>query len=657
MSTQQYIEAASEAVSSYFPRFINHGPTPYIFGLGATILGVIFGSLYTDNESFIEFQNHLDKESYFQEMKQLFLKKDQFFELLKILVVFIVGIFFVIFIFTIILAVKLFNVNKLLSRSLKDVDDRLQSTENVIESILKDNEVIDVEKLGFFRKEIEQQRISFNDLITNKALELETKISDAKSTCLKIKNNVHSDMLKFQSYVERIKELKMDIVNINDSLTKTKSSSQNLENEVAQFTKDVNHRMNESIKLIDDSIVSLNNRLKDQDVDICKCNSLLINSQILFEASIAKFELIESINKDDGKSTVSQERIISCLKSALEINEHFKNSNEVNSDYNDSTTESSKLMSELPLTTGFIEKNPYSNSINSLLFEFMKRLSNIEEKLLDHNSLINNNSNKIKNLDLSTNDKISDLKFYSDEWIISWVSVIYGLFNSSFLHLENQLFGIDCLEYTTIFDIGTSEIENNSELFYDIMDKCKQKCLKVIKEVNLLIFEYYLVQKSYSNNKSSLLALCYAKIDEELTELFESFQISINNSKITKTKLLSINNTLFKLKHDLTSDLKDDTQRFNSLVKQNLDDFYIIHDTMKSIFRESSSNPVKEDTGDDDSIIEISEHSNSLLSSSHEDSSFSENDSSILPDNLSEASLRPFKLLHSFNKAKRSTSN
>jgi hypothetical protein len=646
----QLLETIEQAFTNYIPDQIVHALNPYILGASATVLGIVLGSLYTDNESFIEFQTYMDKESHLKEMNELFLKKDQFLDSIKVLIFILILLFSIAVLFGILLAVKVFRFNKSVSLSLVKIEERFQNTETVIESILKDNEIVDVEKLQFFKKEVEQQRSAFNDLIANKSLELETKISNAKSACLKIKTTVHGDMVKTQNLVEKIDTFKPNLTNISETLIKTKATSELLETDIANFTKNMTQKMDEAEANVEQKFKNLNMKLTDQDVDIFKCNALLVNSRILLEAAVSKFESIECINNNADLTSSHQERIIACLKTATEITDYFKTQDNVNID-----TASSKLLSELPLTTGYLEKDPYKNSINTLLFEFMKRLSLIEEKLSTYNLLINNNSKEIKKLDLTTDNKISDLKFYSDEWITSWVSVIYGLFNSSFLHLENQLFGIDCLEYTTIFDVSNPELDDNSQLFYEIMDQCKQTSLKIIKEVNLLIFEYYLVQKSYTNNRSSLLNMCNTKIDEELDDLFKHFEISILASKVPKAKQGNIINTLFKLKHDLCSDLKGDTQRFNELVKQNLDDFYIIHDTMKSILKETSTSDIRNeyDLGHDDSIIEISEYSNSLLSSSHEESSFSESDSSILPENFSESSLKPFKLTSSLIKNKK----
>ena len=74
-----YIMESIESIISSFSLYSSIGSfSPYVFGATATGLGLFLGSLYTENESMLEFQKHVDKESYFQEMKNLFLRREQF---------------------------------------------------------------------------------------------------------------------------------------------------------------------------------------------------------------------------------------------------------------------------------------------------------------------------------------------------------------------------------------------------------------------------------------------------------------------------------------------------------------------------------------------------------------------------------------------------
>ena len=638
-----YIMESIESIISSFSLYSSIGSfSPYVFGATATGLGLFLGSLYTENESMLEFQKHVDKESYFQEMKNLFLRREQFSQALLFVsaaVIFTllleVGSFFVI-------NSKMKKSNNFWGLAQSDICDRLERMEEVIESILRDNSNMDMKQMRIFKSEIDQQRDSFKNLITNKSLELETRISDAKTSCQKIKIAVHTDMQKVVEVSSKLMSMKNDFANIGESVKNTRVMTQSIQTEVAAALEEAREKIKHYMDEFESSCSSLEERSKLHEVDIFKCNAMLVNAEILLEAALAKFEFIEAIDTSDNSAKSESSRLVTCLQNALDVKKYFDDQPEVEQE------DGEALSDALPFRTPAVEKNPYKNSVNSVIFELMKRLSLLEERTTDQMSMISKNADKIKLLDASTTEKLSGMKFHSDEWITAWVSVIYSLFNSSFLQLENQLFGIDCLEYPSIFDVANEKLEENSTLFYDIMDKCKEKCVKIVKEVNMLIFEYYLVQNAYSGTNSSLLSMCNTKIDEEISDLFIHFDSTIRNSSISQSKQSGIMNTLLRLKMDLTSDLKSDTLRFNTLVKQNLDDFYLIHDTMKSIYKGSeihnmSSSRSHRDNNADDSIIEISDISNSLLSV-HEDSSFSENEHSFSADSFSETSLKPFKL-------------
>lgn len=622
---------------------------PYAFGVGTTTLGMLLGSLFSGKDSLVEFQKHMDMESYIQEMKEMFLKRDQFANLLKIVLIVATIAILCEVMLCLVFGYRLRSLKMYLNASLELANEKFDKVETVIESILRDQQVIDIEQLKFFKNEIEQQRESFSDLITSTSLELKTKITDSKSVCLKAKSSVRTDLKNVQDLLENIQTVKNDILSLNKVLEETSQSTKVLDTQVKVFTADVNQKMDNAVSALENTLKDLNVKQENNTVDLMKCNCLLLNSQTLFEASIAKFEQVALVKDfDSGEKTPFSERLVMCLTRATELN-NFLNSEEkedLNLDVQSTTSQDR--------TKNNSQKD---HCTNSMLFALSKRISLLEEKSCDHQFLISDITKRIQNVDNKTSEKLSHMQFYSEEWITSWVSVIYSLFNSSFQHLENQLFSIDCMEYTRLFDIAGAKIEENSNLFCNIMDSCKDCCLKTIKEVNLLIFEYYLIQKSSTNTSPHLISMCNAKIDDELNVLFSYLQNEISNSTDDKSKRSQFDELLPKLKEDLTADLKNDTAKFNELVRHNLHDFYIIHDTMKSICKASTTHPnggyhlYENQEENDDSIVEISD--NSLLSA-YEDSSFSEADLTA-QHSFEEYSLKPFKLTNHRQQKQRTT--
>lgn len=641
MDTNMY-EVVELAIDSLAPQSLKDNFVSYLLGASATIVGVIINRMVTSDDTIVEFNKTLEEQSYLQEMRALFMKKDHFENMIKTSVLLLVGYLIMSSTFVFYLAFKLFQINSRLKAYQVNADLKLKNTEDVIESILKESEIVDIEQLKFFKSEIEQQRTAFQNLILNKSLELETKISDAKSVCIKTKKAVHEDLAEVEKLVANISGLRKELDNINELMEITRNNSKLLEIDMKHFSDDINKKMADTIAKFSSRIHEVNQKVESQEVNLFKCNALLLNSQTLLEASICKFEALEYIKNSQESDNISiSSRILSCIKKANEFQQYMDqiDSKSVTTKPNNSTD----LSLELPSTTGYTEKTFNLTSTNSAIYKILQKIDVLEKEVSLHDHLISRNTDGIKIIQSNTSDEISNIKSFSDDWVISWVSVIYGLFNSSFLQLENQLFDIDCLEYSTVFEV---ENDDNGKLFEEIMSQCKQTCLKAIKEVNLLIFEYYLIQNSYACSKSSLIGMCNVKIDDEIEQLFEYVEQLINSSDINAAKQQNIKNTLFKLKHDLKSDLKSDTHKFNDLVKQNLDDFYIIHDTMKSLIVSQKEKSSDHDNEYDNSIIELSDHTDSLLSS-QENSSFSENDSSLIESSIPGTKLKPLKLADS----------
>ncbi|OUT24009.1 hypothetical protein CAS74_000391 [Pichia kudriavzevii] len=605
-----------------------------LVGLGATAIGVAIGSFFNDNETIEELHDYLDKEQYIQYLVSSFIKKDEFIELFKYAVLSIIFMIAFALAFAGFTLVKLKKQDKTTALKLENIHEKISNIEHVIESILRDHENIDIEQLKFFKSEIDQQRITFKNLISNKTLELETKISAATSVCSKAKTQVQTDLKNAKDMICHSDYLKNELNAIQQTLNNVKLKSQTIETDMTELYDSISEKRTFIEQEFKEKFTSLNEKLNSQYVDIHKCNNLLLDSQIMLEAAVIEFEKVSNPT-DIAKSSNITERTILCLRKALEVKSYYETGTETEN------LCSSSMITELPFTSGNIETDPNKNSVNASLIKIMSHVSDIEERLDVQEVLIKKNCSDLKNSLNLTATKVSDIKAYSDEWITSWIAVLYALFNSTFMNLEDQLFGIDYMEYKTIFQFESNKSNENSNLLQDIVEKCKKTCLKTINEVNLLIFEYYLVQKSSPECGSSLVSLCEAKIDEELEDLFESIKIALGRSSITEPQKSNILNTLHKLKQDLVSDLKCDTRRYNSLVKQNLKDFHLIHDTIKTLFTKPEHKGLS--LSEDESVIEVSDNSISLISENI-NSSYSEDDSSFLNEGLSGSSLRPFKI-------------
>lgn len=606
---------------------------PYAIGISATAIGIFLGTFYSDDSSLLEFQKHVEKESYFKEMKTFFLKKDHFFNILRWSITGFAISFILLTIFVIYLAYDLFKLKRYILTYMTQNSKRVDDMECVIESVLKDNEITDFKRLEICKEEFKEQKKSFQEFLQNTSMEFEIAKQDCQNICNKAKKVAQSYTKKISDIFINFDSLKLEVSSLFEKIEDVSQKSNTLGNDLEKISSDVFEKA-EIIKKNSNKIFEdLNTQLNSEMLDISKCNALLICSKSLFEASIEKFNEINLKLKDDSiideKELDSNEEvssISSVLNKAIEISKFL------NSNLNENMENEKKLYDQYPG--------------NALLITLMERLSSIEVEMFNQNSLITSNDTSIKKLEKNTMEKISNLKFDNDKWVTSWVSVMYGIFNSSFLHLENELFGIDSLEYQTIFEGSDDIIKENSKVMYDIMELCKKSCISIIKEVNLLIFEYYLIKQSFSGSKASIILICNDKIDKELNLMCLKIEKNIDHLSLDVDKKDGILGRLRNLINELSIDLKNDTLNFNTLVKNNLDDFCIMHETMKSLsthIKQEDNFSSADDDSDIDSIIEINAHSTFNSSCSENENSFSGNNSY--------SSLKPFKL--SVNKAKK----
>lgn len=601
-------------VSSTIPQLFSSKVYPYLFGASATVAGVLINKIMNADEPLHDLQKQFEHQSYIHEMRELYLRKDQMDGALRKVLLIPMSVTFFCLILVVFLVFKVRGMKSILQTTKDQFELRIKNSEDVIESILMELEPVDFEQIMAYKRQLDHQRTNFEDLIHNKSLELETKLADAKNTCIKAKKCVQEDLSKVEKLVGNIRGMKETVNNLNESLELIRSNTKLLEIELKHSTEDVNKRIDEAIDSLSSKIGEIDKQSESDSVNIFKCNSLLINAQILFEAAISKIEALESIENITPSQNSSSTRIENCRQKADELNDFMKKSNIISSEDNIGPT-------------------------NAALYQILQTLDVLEKKVCSEEVSNLKNTDAIKGLNLKLHHELIDLKSQNDDWILTWVSIMYGLFSSSFLQLENQLFGIDFMEYITSNDEKLDDSES-LKLLEEMIVECKKACIKIIKEVNLLVFEYYLIQKSQYSDSSSLTNMCHLKIEEELDKLIKKLEMPINASYLSESKKLGIKNTLLNLRHGLASDLKTDTDKFNWLVKQNLDDFYIIHETMKSMDLLKPSNEV---INHGDSLIELSDYSSSLISS-HNDESFSESDSSLLDTSISQTKLRPLKL-------------
>lgn len=519
----------------------------------------------------------------------------------------------------------------------------MENLERVVDSILLESNNEDVEMLKF---DFNDKLNSLNDSFLNRVNNLELKLIKAQTTIDEYKSNIQEEYQNIKSLVKKVPEVQNILTNFDIDLGEIKLKINTLNSEISKISTSIESELFKVSKRIRDFKDDLNSKLDQEEIQIFKCNALLVNSKILFESSLIRFEnilhLIDSnIEIDDlneNKENIlpgdSSSKLEDLLKDGLKIINTLKSNEKT-------AKEIDFLLNAEVGTTINSELGIEENATTALLFDVSKRLDTVETHINVQERYIHQNLDKMRSLNNNHNEKISEMKSHSEDWIIAWVSVIYGLFNSTFIDLQNQLLGHDNFNSLNGFIEAISSFDDGEVFFEEFISHCKDTCLKVMKEVSLLIFEYYLIHRDINKNGDSILPVCHSKIEFEVDTLICLFEDTLKRTKINTKEYTNLRTEVSSFKEKLKFDMSQNAITFNSLFQQNLKDFYIIHDTMKNLLTEESRRTIVEPEKNNADIIEVSDNSFDSVISIHT-STFSSDDGNT--SLMSDDSFKPFKL-------------
>ncbi|GMM30163.1 hypothetical protein DAMA08_029080 [Martiniozyma asiatica (nom. inval.)] len=620
------------------PAFVIHSkPGPFLFGAGTTVLGFVIAA-------FSGSQSNLDLEVINGASEQSqYIKESQVLELANSVIIYTTLLFFINFASIIALMIRALYFTKRSEKMHFAHQKKLQDIEIVVNSILQDEETVDAKQLEYLKKSSETLKLEFSDLVINKTLEFNTNIQKAISLIAKDKAQCQSSCKQVSTVMEKIPEIKNKLTELAEH-TST----------VSDFIKSVTGKADEiKIKLknkfqeLDDNLQkerkSIYEKVDAESFNLKKCNALLSSAKILYDASLLKFQDVLSSSSSDlkyansstTKNSPAEYKLESLLQDAIKIraqisDESVNVGNLLDVDY-DSSPNNCFSLDKLT-----------QNTLQLMLLDISKRMDLLELNLKKQKTALDNNLSKMQYISKNTSEKVDSIKDHSDEWIISWVSVIYGLFSSSFTDLQRQLVGVDNLTSLNVFVSACQHLQEGSAFIDEFVLLCKSTCLRLMKQMSVLIFEYYLIHRDTQKIGSSILGVCYEKITHEVDNMFVLFEKALQSSNIDKNHKFKLSTTVLQFKDRLEQDLKGNAENFNSMFKQNIQDFYIIHDTIKILASENSDLEKPQSfSSEDESIIEIeSEDSLMILNSSV----VSEADTSV----MSEDSFKPFKLARNY---------
>lgn len=431
----------------------------------------------------------------------------------------------------------------------------MENLERVVDSILLDSnsENIEMLKMDF------NDRVSLlNDFFLDRINTLELRISKIETGVNDYKVNFQSEHQNLRALLKKVPEVQNAINNMDLDLGEIKLKTNTLNKEITKISSSIDTEIFKVNRRIQDFKEQLNDKLETEELQLFKCNALLVNAKILFESSLIRFESVLQLldtNNDTTDLSENKENILpgdASTKLEVLLNDGLRIIGSLNDNKNSACEIDSLLGHELGTSTR--ERDIEGNSAVALLFDVSKRIETVETQINLQERYIHQNFDKLRTMNTKHTEKISELKTHSEEWITAWVSVIYGLFNSTFMDLQNQLLGNDSFSSLKGF-IETLSIFNNGDLFLEeFVLHCKDTCLKVMKEVSLLIFEYYLIHKNITKTGESILPICQSKISFEVDTLVSLFEETLTRTKINSKEYpklrAEVSSFKEKLKHE-----------------------------------------------------------------------------------------------------------
>ncbi|OUM53015.1 hypothetical protein BVG19_g2257 [[Candida] boidinii] len=569
--------------------------------------------------------------------------------------------------------------NRRLNKSVREIKNVLRDHETRISQIqftcerllFKEDEVFaeykrmfsDQTKKSFdqLEKIVSSKILRFDELIKYlNELTMDFKL-DFKEKFKLFENCKHEINNKILTHNENFSKLDVKIRDLTNKLIDSTDLFKTILNNINEKSEKVNKFVNKSMNEISEFKKIILKDLEINKIQLVKSNILLLDSKILLDTSINKFEYL--INKDnlfldnfaptefdlidirdspkkgkvngviEDKDLIEyNKRLGGCLTKLKQSNicideiANIKDKNLIELD-GDSVIEGGENV----LQENLKYKN-YIETTDLIFSSFNKR----QEKLEIENSIFSKKIDDLKNKLESTNNKMNfnfeKITHDNNSWVKHWFSIIYGLFLTDINNMEEEINNLKKdPENDTISNMEKKFKDifkyQEDSLFLEIFDNfikdLKKKCLFLIRDSNLILFNYYLLRNDTDNKTRQE----ENKILSEILENIEqNYQLQINNffKKLNKfDKMFEINEEQervngsrnvngeklkdwleFKkivlgevevleagkkadLKHShlnfkekLVYDLKMALKNFNLMFKENIDGFYII---MKAI--------------------------------------------------------------------------
>ncbi|KAG7693856.1 hypothetical protein KL951_004335 [Ogataea haglerorum] len=388
------------------------------------------------------------------------------------------------------------------------------------------------------QKESDTLNANLNTVVKNGMLQIEEMVAKFQTKMKACRQNIKGELNKFDTIKEVSEKTEQNLGKFESSLSTYTAKMQRLEQQSANLKKTIDQYVSQ---------VDIKAELMDKEhelakIRICKCNLMLTNSQILLEKILGNM---------DGAAEVSLSDVLKDLDRdfSLDSDTYFK---------------------------------AYCESTDLTLVDISKKLETVQSTLGEHDDSIKKTRSSIEDVRRDMREELRQFTSRNEQWIYNWISVLYGLFSSDIAQLQIQLLGLDDLDSLRKLEETGAYLKDECVFIENFIFECKKQCFGLLRELSLLLFEFYLLKTEYLS-QNQILEECDTRIETTVARLFELFQTSLQNSSMSHRDSQNLSTTICKFQEKLVADLKLTCSNFNVIFKQNIEDFFIIFKTLKDM--------------------------------------------------------------------------
>ncbi|GME77205.1 unnamed protein product [Ambrosiozyma monospora] len=293
-----------------------------------------------------------------------------------------------------------------------------------------------------------------------------------------------------------------------------------------------------------------------------------------------------------------------------------------------------------------------THKYNDLHHEFKTQQQQLSQSQFQPQPQLHTNPQNI------TQKELTQFQTQNEKWIFNWFSVLYGLFNADVTQLQTQLYGLNNITALSKLEETGQYVKDEASFVEGFVVQCKETCLSLLKELSLLLFEFYLLDSGSGEDgpeldQEKIMSECERRINDTVLGIFVSFRKTVQGSELDEKDKSDLKLIVGGFEEKLKGDLGLVVRNFNAVFKRNIDDFYVVFGAIKELKEQwgnvndkdlnqsSGSDEDGNEFGDDRSVISVHSTSdyeregdgdssdNTSWSFDHESSSNSGSDSSV----------------------------